>query len=206
MAKSNNGSAGFLDYCSVYFLYIYMSYNLYVTKKRYWFDEEDSKSISLKSFEKACEAHPALTILSKKQGVMDVVYIEPSRPAEKWHLKYAHGSVKADMRVVPKEVCVVLLELAEKLHAKVQGEEGEVYSSKDLPTFMSIDELVQKEKEEAARYTAEQKTAQRKKLLKSLITVPLKVFFLFALASTVIGIIFIPRLVKNWFGSNKSSS
>jgi hypothetical protein len=99
-----------------------MGYDLHITRKKYWCDEE-GPVISPEEWLAVVRDDPELT-LSAENGPYFANWSGPSRYPDPW-LDYFEGDVFAknpDDPLIEK-----MVQIADRLGAKVQGDDGEVY-------------------------------------------------------------------------------
>lgn len=102
-----------------------MGYNVYITRRKYHFDEE-GPSITDGQWQELVEADPELRFANDFHGPLFVLWSGECQYPDPWfNYSAQYGSIETknpDEKIIAK-----MLEMAAKLDAKVQGDDGEVY-------------------------------------------------------------------------------
>jgi hypothetical protein len=174
-----------------------MSYNLFVTYKDHWSDET-GKQISHKKFVDYVEANPKDVTFYLDDEDKNVAIFMTEGSDDEWFLKWENGNIRADMRIVPKEVALWMIDFAEEIGAKLTGEDGEVYTREDVDKMDTISDWdnhfrQQIEAENAARL--------RKKRIKIAKRAAISIICLFS----ALGILILPLLWYLWLKEDSKS-
>ncbi|QWV92377.1 hypothetical protein KP004_14330 [Geomonas oryzisoli] len=101
-----------------------MGYDLHITRKTFWADDDGPEITSLEWLE-AVNKDPSLT-LAGYNGDFFVLWTGPSEYEEPW-LDWREGEIYSKN---PDEAMITkMLEIAGRLGAAVQGDDGEIYTS-----------------------------------------------------------------------------
>lgn len=101
-----------------------MGYDLHITRKKYWADEEDKGSISLSEWSAHVENDPELTQDPNNPGENNYLYL---RESGNWPLWYSPELGEINTKNPDTDVIQKLVRIANSLGAKVQGDDGELY-------------------------------------------------------------------------------
>lgn len=121
-----------------------MSYNLYLTHKKHWAQEEPADKISYKEFKKYIAANSSFKIVDETQEnqTVSVAYLLPRESgADEFYFKYSDGDIRTTSNHTDKYAFAMLLDLANKFGVSIQGEEGEIYTEADIESFGTYAEL-----------------------------------------------------------------
>ncbi len=174
-----------------------MSYNLFVTYKNHWSDDT-GKKISHKKFVNYVESNPKDVTFYLNDDDKNVAIFMTEDSDDEWFLKWEDGIIRADMRIVPKEVALWMIDFAEEIGAKLTGEDGEVYAREDvdkMATMNDWDEHFRKQTE------AENAAKVKKKRKKVAIRLAVSVICLFS----ALGILILPLLWYQWLKDDHKS-
>lgn len=168
-----------------------MSYNLYVTRKKFWVDNDLHKTIPHKLFIDYVEKHPKnVTFYLNDKYKNDAIFMI-DESGDEWHLKYEDGNIRAAMRQVPREVFIWMLDFAKALNADIQGEDGESYLGADPNTFKTIADM-------KTEYETSVQAEQAKRASKKRNTTIKRVVITAILLCSVIGWVALPFLWYSW--------
>ena len=101
-----------------------MGYDLHITRKEYWADEEGEGSISLSEWNAHVENDPELIQDPDNPGENNYLYL---RDSGNWPLWYSPESGEINTKNPDTDVIQKLVRIANSLGAKVQGDDGELY-------------------------------------------------------------------------------
>lgn len=105
-----------------------MGYDLHITRKEFWADE-DGPQILFEEWSKLVELDPDLEVDSQNDGSYFVFHHPTENVLFAWCDTGEITSKNPDKMTVAK-----LLQIATKLKAQVQGDDGEIYSRlEDMP-------------------------------------------------------------------------
>lgn len=121
-----------------------MGYNLYITRSLNWFDEDPENPISLEEWKNYVANDPEMRLDNYAsadvpgQGTLEVWqegisvwtgYSEDGLNGSHAWFSYSNGNI--DVKNPDDEIIGKMLVIAEALHARVQGDEGEFYEEND---------------------------------------------------------------------------
>ncbi len=105
-----------------------MGYDLHITRKEYWFDEDKDKEISLEEWQQIVAEDNDLIVDEINTADYDIVYVGHDLRGVKGNhacFWYNEGNIEAKN---PDEVVITkMVKIATLLNAKVQGDDGELY-------------------------------------------------------------------------------
>ena len=101
-----------------------MGYDIYITRKQHWFDE-DGPEISESEWLDVASRHRELLRLA---GTHD---FELRKAQASRYLFYSSGQIF--MKKPTREALMLMISLSKELKAHVQGEEGELYQENGVP-------------------------------------------------------------------------
>jgi hypothetical protein len=102
-----------------------MGYDLHITRKENWFDE-DGPPIAEDEWRRVIEEDPELQLDAETRCVMsDGEYVFASWNGEPGALGYYNGEITT--KNPPESLVRKMVAIAQRLDAKVQGDDGEVY-------------------------------------------------------------------------------
>lgn len=125
-----------------------MSYNLYLTHKKHWAQEDPAEKINYTDFKKYVSTIPAFKITqeNKSKEILHITYMLPKESgADEFYFRYSEGDVCTTSNHTDKYAFKMLLGLAEKFGVSVQGEEGEVYTKAETESFGTYAEMNSKQ-------------------------------------------------------------
>ena len=175
-----------------------MSYNLYLTHKQHWAQEEPAEKIPYAEFKKYIALQKGISIESEDQEdqKIDLTYELPKESgADVFCFKYDNGDVVTTSNHTDKYAFSMLVDIAEKFNVSIQGEEGELYTREDVDTFGTYADMQAKTNLRNDRLK-QQKTEQ----LRS-VQVSLKIYYVLLVVCVIslIGIILLPYpLFRIW--------
>jgi hypothetical protein len=103
-----------------------MGYNLYITRRKdHW--DEDGPSITEGEWRTLVEADPELDFRDCNNPLLATWSGESTHPDPWFDYSAEYGSI--DTKNPDEPIIAKMLEMAKKLNAKVQGDDGEVYTS-----------------------------------------------------------------------------
>ncbi|MGW4651994.1 hypothetical protein [Kitasatospora sp. NPDC004289] len=108
-----------------------MGYDVHVTRRENWWDAERGSEITAREWRDAVEADPELVMTPASDAWDgDVEIVLGEKPSERWPLWWRDGRLwtKNPAHAVVLKMCQV----AELLHARVQGDDGEYYERDPL--------------------------------------------------------------------------
>lgn len=103
-----------------------MGYNLYITRRKYHFDEE-GPTISEEEWRDLVESDPELSFRSKDDIHLAFWNGQCEYPDPWFAYDRNYGSI--DTKNPDEPIIAKMIQMAERLTAKVQGDDGEVYRS-----------------------------------------------------------------------------
>lgn len=118
-----------------------MGYDVHITRKENWFDEDETHNITIEEWKEIVANDPEMRLDNFAEATTtngDNLRIE-NEGLSVWMkysgdgldgnhawFEYAQGNI--DVKNPDREIIIKMLGLAEKLNAKVQGDDGEIYN------------------------------------------------------------------------------
>lgn len=186
-----------------------MSYNLYVTRKKYWADDADrAPNITQNKFTSFVDKHPDLSIATQDTKNIEAIFRPPSHELD-LSIVWSRGNVRADMITVPREVFILLLEMARVFKASVQGEEGEQYTKENMESFPTIVELDRQTADSNRAFAQSVKQERRRRkawlIVSNSLVILGRLFLVLFLIATGFGIIWLPFLFVSWYRKSRKN-
>jgi hypothetical protein len=103
-----------------------MGYNLYITRRKYHFDE-DGQSITVDEWRAYVDADPELDF-TRDDDPLTALWSGDCQYPDPW-FAYSEDYGSIDTKNPDYPIINKMLEMAAALNAKVQGDDGEVYTS-----------------------------------------------------------------------------
>jgi len=101
-----------------------MGYNLHITRKDCWADEEDERSISIAEWKTHVDNDPEITLDPENPGEKNYLYI---RAAGNWPLWFYPKLGNIYTKNPETDVIKKMVRVANLLGASVRGDDGELY-------------------------------------------------------------------------------
>ncbi|HMT19492.1 MAG TPA: hypothetical protein PKD20_01175 [Candidatus Saccharibacteria bacterium] len=175
-----------------------MSYNLYLTHKKHWAQEEPAEKIPYAEFKKYIASYKGIHIEKEDEEAQTITltYNLPKESgADVFYFKYDNGDVVTTSNHTDKYAFSMLVDIAEKFNVSIQGEEGELYTREDAETFGTYAEM------QAKTNLRNDKLKQQKTEQLRSVKLSLKIYYVLLVVCVIsmIGILLLPfPLFRIW--------
>jgi len=108
-----------------------MGYDIHITRRLHWSDDGEP-SISLNEWQAVIDSDPQLELASLDgSGEICVMMCDQTKSAARY---FYYGEGQIFVKKPCKEVLIKMLAIAQKLHARVIGDDGEIYTPDGTPS------------------------------------------------------------------------
>ncbi|GAA5509159.1 hypothetical protein [Novipirellula caenicola] len=115
-----------------------MGYNLYITRRKYHFEEE-GPSITIDEWRAFVDADPELSFSHRDEALTAIWNGKCEYPDPWFAYSEDYGSIETKNPDVP--IVNKMIQMAARLDAKVQGDDGEIYKTPSETYFEDEDDL-----------------------------------------------------------------